>query len=250
MTTRLAPASHGRATDVPGRSSEQGVLLELEQLLLALQPAGVPGEGAVGADDAVARARRSGSGCGRWRARPRGRRRWSCRGDGRPRRRTRSRRRRSSRSWSHTRCWNSVPTGASGRSNSVSSRAKYAVSWRSASASTGLVVRAGAERAPVGGLLERRELDRHDRAVPLDDAQVADRRGHHGPHVSLLLRARGQGCRASGCSTGASARRSARAASARRVGRSTEPPRSASTRRIARSVGRKTSGWPSARIAT
>ena len=37
------------------RPSEQRVLLELEQELLALQPAGVAGEGAVGADDAVAR---------------------------------------------------------------------------------------------------------------------------------------------------------------------------------------------------
>ena len=37
-----------------------------------------------------------------------------------------------------------------------------------------LVVRAGTERAAVQGLLERGELDRDDRAVPLDDAQVTD----------------------------------------------------------------------------
>src|SRR6478736_2615630 len=49
-------------------------------------------------------------------------------------------------SWVHTRRWKSVPTGASGRSKSVSSRAKYAVSCRTASASTGW----SSERGPSG----------------------------------------------------------------------------------------------------
>src|SRR4249919_2860381 len=42
-----------------------------------------------------------------------------------------------SRSPCQTRCWNSVPTGASGRSNSLRSRSKYARSWRAVSTSTG-----------------------------------------------------------------------------------------------------------------
>src|SRR6478609_3105354 len=49
-------------------------------------------------------------------------------------------------SWVHTRRWKSVPTGASGRSKSVSSRAKYAVSCRTASARTG----SSSERGPSG----------------------------------------------------------------------------------------------------
>src|SRR6478735_4692238 len=49
-------------------------------------------------------------------------------------------------SWVQTRRWKSVPTGASGRSKSVSARSKYAVSCRTASASTG----SSSERAPSG----------------------------------------------------------------------------------------------------
>ena len=65
---------------------------------------------------------------------------------------------------SHTRRWNSVPTGARGRSKSGSPRAKYAVSCRTASTSTGRLG-SGAEGAPVDRPLERRELDRDDRAA-------------------------------------------------------------------------------------
>src|SRR3954452_7768464 len=51
---------------------------------------------------------------------------------------------------SHSCCqtcrWKSVPTGATGRSNSLRSRSKYARSWRAASASTGLA----SSRSPRG----------------------------------------------------------------------------------------------------
>src|SRR5262245_48284950 len=46
-----SPAARAR----PGRRSEECVLLDLEQRLLALDAAGVPGQGAVGSDHPVAR---------------------------------------------------------------------------------------------------------------------------------------------------------------------------------------------------
>src|ERR1700712_878859 len=52
-------------------------------------------------------------------------------------------------SCSHTRCWKAVPRGASGRSNSFRSRAKYAVSWSTALRSNGL----SSARSPIGSPL-------------------------------------------------------------------------------------------------
>ena len=111
-------------------ASEQRVLLELEQRLLALEPAGVAGERAVGADHPVARDHdrdrvaavgqpdraRGGVGLAEP-VRDLAVRRGLAVAD-------------PAAAASQTRCWKSVPRGASGRSNSLRSRAKYAVSWR------------------------------------------------------------------------------------------------------------------------
>ena len=172
-------------------SQNSALLLQLQQLSLAFQPTGVAGQRAVGADHPVARDHdrdrvATVGQADRARGRvglPTGRR------SGRT---TRSRRSRSARSWVHTRRWKSVPTGASGRSNSSSSRAKYAVSWRTVSASTGSSSsRAPSGRpSPVGGTARTRSRRPSRRARRCGGRP---RGGHHGPHVSSPSCAGGAG---------------------------------------------------------
>ena len=145
------PPCRCRRRPQAGRGLRTGRPARARAALLALEPAGVAGERAVGPDHPVARdhdrdrvaavGQADGPRRGVGLAEPVGDLAVR-RGLAVP----------ISRSCSHTCCWKSVPRGASGRSNSLRSRAKYAVSWSTASRSSG----SSSSRSPSGRRSARR----------------------------------------------------------------------------------------------
>ena len=152
------------------------------------------------------------------------------------------------RSTIHADCWNGVPTGSSGRSNSRRVPAKYSSSWRTAWSSNGVVPSTSSssstEASPhsVFGAPQ----DGPQAALAGDDAQVADRRIHGGgvQHVVLLHRLAQRWWRA----YERHGRHDSASVAAAFGVRFDANARSAL--RTPMSVGRKTSGSPRARIAT